>query len=152
MDNSKVSPKANTKTAKPTKPQNPEKKKKVISFSILIIGLIVLVVGVVMLVLNVMKSAQAADGDYLVTAGDWVLEGEDGVIWDFTEVGKGTLTTNNHTNDYDFIWAREDGKLKVETDWLYDLENEYEYSLDQGSKTLTLTADGETYKFKAETK
>ncbi|MBR2841250.1 hypothetical protein IKE80_00470 [Candidatus Saccharibacteria bacterium] len=149
MDSSKVTSKANTKTAKP---QNPEKKKKIISFGILIIGLIVLATGAVMLVLNIMKSAQAADGDYLVTAGDWVLEGEDGVIWDFTEVGKGTLTTNNHTNDYDFIWALEDGKLKVETDWLYDLENEYEYSLDQGSKTLTLTADGETYKFKAETK
>ena len=152
MDSSKVSPKANTKTNKPTKSHDPEKKKKVISVGLLIVGLIVLVFGVVMLILNVMKSSQAADGDFLISAGDWALEGEDGVIWDFTEIGKGTLTTNNHTNDYNFIWALEDGNLKIETDWLYDLENEYEYSLDQSSKTLTLTADGETYKFKAETK
>ena len=30
---------------------------------------------------------------------------EPSVIWNFTEIGKGTLTTNNHENDYDFIWA-----------------------------------------------
>ena len=63
------------------------------------------------------------------------------VIWQFTEVGKGTLTTNNHINDYDFIWALEDGRLKIETKWLYDLENEYEYELNQADKTLILKDD-----------
>ena len=106
-----------------------------------------LVVGVVMLVLNIIGASRAADGDYLVKAGDWTLEGEDGVIWDFTEIGKGKLTTNDHKNDYDFIWAIEDGKLMIETDWLYRLDNTYEYSLDQGAGVLTLTADDATYKF-----
>lgn len=135
---------------KPSTNKNPAKKKKIISISVLIIGLIVLVVGVVCLVLNLIKMNQAADGDYLVTAGNWVLSSEDGVIWDFTEIGKGTLTTNNHLNDYDFIWALEDGKLKIETDWLYDLENEYEYTLDQNAKTLTLTSGEDVYRFIAE--
>ena len=60
------------------------------------------------------------------------------VIWRFTEAGKGTLTTNGHANDYDFIWAIEDGKLKIETKWLYELENEYEYELDKDTGSLIL--------------
>ena len=142
MDNSAKKTQAKTK--------NPLKKKKIISISVLVVGVIVLVVGVVFLVLNLISASKAADGDYLVKAGDWALEDGEGVVWDFTEVGKGTLTTNNHLNDYDFIWALEDGKLKIETDWLYNLENKYEYELDQNSGVLTLTADGATYKFKAQ--
>lgn len=146
MDNiAKPQPKtSNTKT--------PSKKKKIISISVLVIGLITLIVGVVFLVINLINASKAADGDFLVKTGKWVLEDESGVIWDFTEVGKGTLTTNNHLNDYDFIWAIEDNQLKIETDWLYDLENTYEYQLDQGTNTLTLTdADGKTHIFKAST-
>ena len=134
----------------PSTNKNPERKKKIISLSVLIIGLIVLVAGIVCLVLNLTKMNQAADGDYLVTAGNWVLTGEDGVVWDFTEIGKGKLTTNNHINDYDFIWSIEDGKLKIETDWLYKLDNEYEYTLDQNAKTLTLTSGEEVYRFTVE--
>ena len=66
----------------------------------------------------------------------------DAVIWKFTEIGKGTLTTNAHLNDYDFIWAIDGDKLKVETKWLYGIVNEYEYRLDQNNGTLTLK-DGE---------
>ena len=72
------------------------------------------------------------------------------MIWQFTEIGKGKLTTNGHTNDYDFIWAIEDDKLKIETSWLYDLENEYEYSLNQGDGTLTLKENDKEIKFIAE--
>lgn len=142
MDNLAATPKKKTK--------NPEKKKKIISIVVLVVGLIVLAVGVAMLVINSIKMSRAADGDYLVSAGEWVLEGEEGVIWDFTEMGKGELTTNDHLNDYGFIWAIEDGKLLMETNWLYELENEYEYSLDQGAGVLILTADDVTYQFTAQ--
>lgn len=131
--------------AKPTK-SNP-KKKKIFSITLLVIGLATLITGIVFLVLNIINSSRAADGDFLVKEGAWSLESEPGVVWTFTEIGKGTLTTNNHTNDYDFIWAINDDKLLIETDWLYNLENEYQYQIDQGSKTLTLTADGQTYRF-----
>lgn len=141
MDNNAVEPKVKTK--------NPNKNKK-ISIAVLVIGLIVLIVGVVFLVINLIKMNQAADGEYLVAQDNWVLESDARVIWDFTEIGKGTLTTNDHINDYNFIWSLEDGKIKIETDWLYDLENEYSYKLDQGAGVLTLeTNDGATYKFTA---
>lgn len=123
--------------------------KKRVSIIVLVIGLIALVAGVIFLIISLNKGPELGDGEYLVSAKHWVLKDEDSVVWDFTEIGKGKLTTNNHVNDYDFIWALEDGKLKIETDWLYDLENEYVYRIDKGAGTLTLTdtEDEETATF-----
>ena len=159
-------------------------KKKLISLIIFVIGLTALASGVIFLVINLNQGPSLADGEYLVSVDEWILDGgvetncaivnsmdivmdegdtEDGggdknaeetncipsVFWNFTEIGKGTLTTNNHVNDYDFIWALEDGKLLIETDWLYKLEDEYEYALDQNNGTLTLTKGDETIVFRA---
>ena len=144
-------------------------KKLGLSIGVFVVGIIALIVGVVFLILDLLHVPDIEDGEYLISAEQWVLddgancanstdvttEGEDGVdenngesncmpsvIWKFTEIGKGTLTTNGHLNDYDFVWAIRDGKLQIETKWLYDLENEYEYELNQREKTLTLI-DGE---------
>ena len=137
------------------------KKKKIISIIVLVLGLIVLAVGVGFLVVKLLQNASMQDGEYLISAENWVLDEntncnseeatncESGVIWKFTEIGKGTLTTNNHLNDYDFIWALEDGKLKIETDWLYTLNNEYEYTIDQSAGILTLKDDDEEIKLVA---
>ena len=112
-----------------------ERKQK-ISIIIFIIGLVALVTGVVFLVLRLNRKATLQDGEYLVSVGSFQREDEPGVIWDFTEIGKGKLTTNNHLNDYDCIWALEDGKIKIETAWLYDLNDEYEYQLRDGNLIL----------------
>lgn len=144
------------------------KKKEKISLIVFIIGLVVLATGVIFLIINLVGKPGLQDGEFLVSAEEWVLEGEQmkcsdvgeeaqtkcldaasdsSVIWKFTEIGKGTLTTNNHLNDYDFIWALEDGKLKIETDWLYKLENEYDYSLNQNDGVLILKNGEDEYKF-----
>lgn len=134
-------------------------KNKAVSLVVLIIGLIMLTVGVVFLVLGIKRASLLADGDFLVSAGEWKLaesetcaedECKDAVIWTFSEIGKGTLTTNGHKNDYDFKWAIRDGRLVIETDWLYELDNEYEYMLDQGTRGLILKDDDKEYKFVAE--
>lgn len=149
-------------------------KKKRFAIIVLIIGVITLIAGLTFLLLKLLGSGSGVqDGEYLVEKKTWVSDSADGidpvsaeviancandgaemncppsssVIWEFTEVGKGTLTTNNHLNDYDFIWALEDGKLKIETNWLYPLENEYEYELDQGAGKLKLTDSKGTYYF-----
>ena len=122
-------------------------KKTVIAISSFVAGIIVLIVGIVLLVLGLNKGPAVNDGEYLVEQENWTLENEDKVVWDFTEIGKGTLTTNGHKNDYEFKWAIEDGKLKIETDWLYELENEYEY--DQSEGVLILKADDKEHKFVA---
>lgn len=125
-------------------------KKWVISITMCVLGVVALVAGVIMMILNFGQTAAMQDGEYLVSASEWVLEDEsDGVVWKFTEIGKGTLTTNNHLNDYDFIWALKDDKLSIETKWLYELENEYEYELNQGDGGLVLKEGDEEHKFVA---
>ena len=139
-------------------------KRKIISFTVLILGGVVFVVGVVMLILGLAHGNAVADGEYLVAAESWVLdedtncgteegancEEQASVIWQFTEIGKGKLTTNAHQNDYDFVWAIEDGKLKIKTNWLYEIDNEYNYSLDQRNGILTLIEGDESFRFVAQ--
>lgn len=118
-----------------------EKRKKIASIVVFVVGLAALITGAVFLILNLI-SDKTADAEFLVSKENWTLENEDGVVWDFTETGKGTLTTNNHTNDYNFTWVIEEEKLKIKTDWLYEMSDEYEYSLDKAAGVLTLK-DGE---------
>lgn len=132
------------------KPKDSQKKKWIISLVTFIVGAILVIVGIICLVISSSQNSVARDTEYLIAADSWVLEDSDQVIWDFTEVGKGKLTTNNHENDYDFEWAIGDGKLKIETKWLYELNNEYDYSLDQSNGKLTLTDGDESYQFVAQ--
>lgn len=133
-----------------------------ISITVFIIGIITLFLGVAYLLAKSLSSQKIADGEYLVEIGAWRLsessddcdspsggpcESTGDVVWNFTEIGKGKLTTNNHLNDYDFIWAIEDNKLKIETGWFYPLENEYQYSLDQNAGKLELTDGEKSYYF-----
>ena len=121
--------------------------KKIISIIVFIVGLIALAVGAVFFVLDLTKKASVEDADYLVSMKRWTEKDNESVIWEFTEIGKGTLTTNGHIDDYDFIWAIDGGTLKVETAWLYDLNDEFSYVLDQNNQTLTLTKDGTAVTF-----
>ena len=135
--------------------KNHQKRSKILCIATFVIGLFVLVVGAVFLILNILRGNSVADGDYLIEMGDWTLTdcGEDNcdkVIWDFTEIGKGILTTDGGEHKYDFEWAIKDGKLKIRTNWLYDMDNEYKYSLDQGSGVLTLREASEDDSDKAE--
>lgn len=144
------------KSEKPAKIKDPRKKKKVLYIGVFVIGVVMLIVGAVFLVLGLMRGAAVADGEYLVAAKNWTLtdcenDDCDKVVWNFTEIGKGTLTTDGGEHNYDFKWAIEDGKLLIQTDWLYELNDEYNYSLNQGSSVLTLVADDEVeYKFVAQ--
>ena len=116
-------------------------------FIMLLVGILVCVAGLVFLLVNILAKPGLRDAEYLVEVGTWVRRDEPSVEWKFTEVGKGVLTTNAHTNDYDFIWALDEDTLKVETAWLYTLNDSFVYELNQSDKTLTLTKDEETIVF-----
>ena len=117
--------------------KEPEKSKvKPLPIVVFIIGLITLVTGVVFLVLKLAGGVAVSDAKKIVEIGTFMKDGEEGVIWNFTEDGKGKLTTNNHANDYDFAWTIEDGKLKIQTAWLYDLDNEYDYKIEDDKLVL----------------
>jgi hypothetical protein len=124
-------------------------KKKLIGLIVLICGVLACIAGLVFLLINLFTGPGLRDAEYLVEVGEWVREDEPSVIWQFTEIGKGTLTTNSHTNDYEFIWAISDDVLQVETSWLYTLNDSFEYVLDQSANTLVLTSGDKTITFLA---
>lgn len=119
------------------------KKSKKWPLAVFILGIIALVVGLSVLIVKLISSPAVADAEFLVSNSKWVREDEPSVLWDFTEIGKGSLTTDGGVTNYDFIWALEGNKLKIETSWLYEINDEFNYSLDQGTKTLTIS-NGET--------
>ena len=122
-------------------------KQRKISLGVLVVGILALVGGVGFLVYNLLKTPDANDAEFLVEVGEWQREDATGVVWNFMEIGKGTLTTNGGENEYDFEWAFEDDKLKIDTDWLYTLNDEYEFELDQEAKKFTVANGDETITF-----
>ena len=127
-----------TEDTKSTNTKSKKAKKSKWPFVVLLAGVAVLAAGIVVLCLNLFNAGGLRDAEYLVQIGAWTREDEPSVIWQFTEIGKGKLTVNTHANDYDFIWAIDDGVLKIETDWLYALNDEYKYTVDQSAAKLTL--------------
>lgn len=104
-----------------------------------IIGLLALAIGAVVLIIRLNSGPDVSDGDYLTQEGEWVREDNSTVIWDFTDIGNGRLTTDGHLNNYAFSWSIENGKLTIETDWLYDLNDEFDYKIDRNAGILTIT-------------
>lgn len=111
-------------------------------------GAVALILGIIALVVNLVSKPAISDAEFMISNGEWVREDEPTVIWDFTEAGKGTLTTDGHLNNYDFTWMLDGNKLKIETSWLYDLADEFDYTLDQGAKTLTIKNDEKSIEVK----
>ncbi|MBR3180130.1 hypothetical protein IKF57_01175 [Candidatus Saccharibacteria bacterium] len=120
----------------------------VISIVTLVVGAIALIGGSIFLTFRLLEQGRAEDAVKIVEVGAWQNSAAPEVIWTFTEIGKGQLTTNNHENDYDFIWAIEGDKLKIETDWLTTLNDEYTYKLDTAGKTLTIETDSGNIDFR----
>ena len=149
-------------------------RQKTVAIIVFVIGLALLATGVTFLILKLTAEPKISDAEYLISVGKWRLEdgtncadktesdeptdeqaeAEQGeancspsVVWNFTEAGKGTLTTNNHIIDYDFIWTIVGENLKIETSWLYTLNDEFSYKIDRESNTLTLRKDEESFTF-----
>ena len=124
------------KVAKEPKNSKKTDKKLTIGIVALVAGIITLITGVIILVLALNRAPDTQDAETLVATGTWQREDEPSVVWNFTETGNGSLTTNSHTNDYDFIWAIEGDTLKIETEWLYILNDEFKYEIRDGKLVL----------------
>ena len=127
--------------AEPEEVKPEEAKKRRLPLVVLVIGFLALIGGGTFFAIKLLMKPATRDADYLVEIGEWAREAAESVVWKFTEIGKGTLTTNNHQNDYDFLWSIDGDTLKIETKWLYDLNDEYTYKIQQDNKTLTLSSD-----------
>lgn len=136
------------------RPRRPLSKLRKISIAVLVVGVLALIGGGVFFGIKMFGRQELADdATFLTEVGAWQREDEPSVIWDFTsvssgdEAGKGQLTTNAHENDYDFEWLLTDDQLAINTDWLYELNDTFSYTLDQENKKLTLDANGKNWTF-----
>ncbi len=84
--------------------------------------------------------APLSDAEFLVSVGTWEKSGAAKVKWIFKEDGKGSLTTNDALDFYDFTWTLENGTLKIATDWLYTLEDEFSFTLNREEESFTVVA------------
>ena len=50
------------------------------------------------------------------------------------------MTTNDALDFYDFTWTLENGTLKIATDWLYTLEDEFSFTLNREEESFTVVA------------
>lgn len=114
---------------------------RIFGFVLFSVGVVALMIGGIALGITLTTGPAKRDAEYLVEAGTFAREDETGVYWHFTEVGKGYLTTDNYENVYNFIWSIKDGKLLMETAWLYQLNDEFDYSIDQEAGTMTLVRE-----------
>ena len=110
-------------------------KKNPLPIIVFVVGLALLISGIVFLATKINAGMNFSNAERLVEIGTFIKDGEEKVVWNFTEIGKGYLTTDGHANDYNFIWAIDGDTLKIETDWIYDLDNEYKYKID-GEKLI----------------
>ena len=136
------------------KHRRPLSKFRKISIAVLVIGMLAIASGGGFLAYKLLTQQEVSDdAAYLVEVGKWQRENEPSVVWDFTDAatsdaaGKGSLTTNDHVNDYDFAWAIDGDQLAINTDWLYEMNDDFTYTLDQQAQKLTLARDGETWNF-----
>lgn len=122
---------------------NPEgrKLKKIIIISVSIFLFLILGGTGLYFYLNREKpSTPLSDADFLVSVGTWEKSGASKVKWIFKENGKGSLTTNDALNFYDFTWTLDNGTLKISTDWLYTLEDEFSFTLNREENSFTVVA------------
>lgn len=118
-------------------------RRRAISVAVFLCGVISLVAGVVALVYGLARSDEVSAAAFLVKAGPWQRQDAPDVTWQFTSIGAGTLTTDGGEHEYPFTWALVDGQLKVDTEWLYTLNDAYDFSLNQSTSKFTLkTAQG----------
>ncbi len=111
-------------------------KKKFLPIAVFVAGLVLLISGVIFLVTKINTGLNFSNAERLVEIGTFIKDGDEKVVWHFTEIGKGTLTTDGHTNDYEFIWTIEGDTLKIETKWIRNLNDEFKFKLDNDKLIL----------------
>ncbi len=121
-------------------PTDRMQKHKIIGIIIFVVGIISLIIGSVTLVMGqIARENAASDVDYLTSIDEWQKENEPAVSWTFLGDGAGTITTDNHGNDYQMTWVLENGKISIKTEWLYSLSDEFNYEIQRDNNVLILT-------------
>ena len=131
-------PKKSQKTKKPEKVVA-KKSKKPLIISLIVIFVLLLVAAGVFCYFKFFKTPPGIvknDVEFLTEIDAWEKVNASTVIWSFKTDGTGELTTNKE-NYYPFKWYLSNGKLEIDTTWLYQLSDAFEITLDRDSETPT---------------
>lgn len=126
---------------KPKKRKNKSKKLPIIIISV-ILALLLIAGGVFYFLFWRDRGEQIvlSDAEFLMEIESWEKIDAPTVIWVFRSDGAGELTTNK-SNYYDILWTLESGNpeiLNISTDWLYILNDSFEFELDRDGESFTV--------------
>lgn len=81
------------------------------------------------------------DAQYVIKTGSWEKQDSPTVIWTFRADGTGEVTTNK-SNYYNTTWELTEDEsaqtLSITTDWLYELNDSFEFALDRETNSFTV--------------
>lgn len=132
-------PEVKSKSSKPQK-VTAKKSKKPIIISLAILLVLALAGGGFYYFQFLRKPAEIIKNDveFLSDIDAWEKLDSPTVIWSLRADGTGELTTNKE-NYYDLKWYLSNGKLEIDTAWLYGLSDAFEISLDRESEIPSFT-------------
>ncbi|MBR3319727.1 hypothetical protein IKG20_00230 [Candidatus Saccharibacteria bacterium] len=126
-----------------TKPKKhlSKKAKLAIIISAIVLGVIAIALVLILIVFKKTEPEVVLTDLDILTAHAWEKEGAETVIWTLNRDGTGEITTNK-SNYYDMKWTIEQGEetqtLKVDTAWLYELNDSFSFSLDREADSFTV--------------
>ena len=140
LQNSHQKPGKSPKPPKKPKSLDKKPKKPLIIVLISFFSLALIAGGVFCYFKFLRKSPEILKNDveFLTEVDAWEKTGAPTVIWSFKPDGTGELTTNKE-NYYPLKWYLSNGKLEIDTSWLYELSDAFEISLDRTSETPSFT-------------
>lgn len=129
-----------------TKPKKhlPKKAKLALIISGAVLAAAAIVVVLILFVFKKDEPVIVKTDQDILTAHAWEKDGAPTVIWTFHTDGSGEITTNK-SNYYNMKWSLEQGEgesatqtLKITTNWLYDLDDSFIFSLNRDEDTFTV--------------
>ena len=118
-----------------------KKSKKPLIIAIIVIFSVALIGGGIFCYFKFLKKSPEIvknDVEFLTEIDGWEKVDAPTVIWSFKPDGTGELTTNKE-NYYQTKWYLSNGKLEIDTSWLYELSDAFEITLDRESETPSFT-------------
>lgn len=112
------------------------KKKKIIVIICSVLAFAAIVAGAFFITKSINEKANISTAEFLASGHEWKKSGEETVVWTFESNGTCKVTTNS-TETFDCKWEIEDKNLKIETDWLTTLKDEFEISINTSDNSFT---------------
>jgi len=115
-----------------------DKKRKTITIICSIIAFVLITVAA-FFITKALNPDSVSTADFLVAEQSWQKSDEASVVWSFSSDGTCKITTNS-TETFDCSWQLIDNNLKIQTNWLKTLSDEFEIEINKSDNSFTVTS------------